>query len=154
MPSDQGSIAAERIPFQQANFGSYRKSAWARWSATHRFSRFPRRIAVTINASPDYEGQASYSFDVTATDAVGNATTHSFTYGIQAGDAAGNWSTATNISLNVTTQTVALTINNRDEDAPSYTSATSASVNESSRGGGGRSRGPISTLGTKANLRN
>jgi VCBS repeat-containing protein len=57
---------------------------------------------VTINASPDAETKASYSFDVTATDAAGNATT----------------------------QTVTLTINDLDEDDPVFSSPTSASVNE------------------------
>ena len=58
--------------------------------------------AVTINASPNYEAQSSYSFDVTATDAAGNATT----------------------------QTVTLSVTNLDEVAPVFSSGTSASVTE------------------------
>src|SRR5262249_13330231 len=57
---------------------------------------------VTLTGNPDYEGKSSYSFDVTATDAVGNATT----------------------------QMVTLAINNLDEVAPSFTSATTAAINE------------------------
>ena len=58
--------------------------------------------AVTINASPNFETQSSYSFDVTATDAAGNATT----------------------------QTVTLSVTNLDEVAPVFSSGTSASVTE------------------------
>ncbi|MHA8050258.1 cadherin domain-containing protein, partial [Aquirufa sp. ROCK-SH2] len=62
---------------------------------------------VSINASPNYEVKSSYSFDVTATDNVGNAST----------------------------QTVTLSINNLDEVAPAFTSGTTASVNENVSGG-------------------
>jgi Ca2+-binding RTX toxin-like protein len=58
--------------------------------------------AVTINASPNYEVQSSYSFSVVATDAAGNASE----------------------------QDVALLINNLDEVAPTITSGDSASVSE------------------------
>jgi hypothetical protein len=61
--------------------------------------------AVTLTSDPNYEGQSSYSFAVTATDAAGNATT----------------------------QTVTLAINNLDEVAPGFTSgATATAIDENS----------------------
>src|SRR5258706_606164 len=63
---------------------------------------------VTLTGNPNYEGQSSYSFDVTATDTAGNATT----------------------------QTVSLAINNLDEEAPTFTSGTTASAINANTGTG------------------
>ena len=63
---------------------------------------------VTLTGNPDYEGQSSYSFDVTATDAAGNATT----------------------------QTVSLSINNLDEVAPVFDSGTTADAVDENSGAG------------------
>ena len=64
---------------------------------------------MTLNADPDYETQAQYSFSVVATDAAGNVS-----------DA----------------QLVTLDINNLDDTAPVITSANSAdSVNENTGAG-------------------
>ncbi len=61
--------------------------------------------AVTLIANPNDEAKGSYSFDVTATDAAGNATT----------------------------QTVTLGVNDLDESSPVFTSGTTAaSINENS----------------------
>src|SRR5436190_1116805 len=63
---------------------------------------------VTLTGNPNYERQSSYSFDVTATDTAGNATT----------------------------QTVSLAINNLDEVAPTFSSGTVATaINENSGAG-------------------
>jgi Ca2+-binding RTX toxin-like protein len=63
---------------------------------------------VTLTSNPNYEAKSSYSFDVTATDAAGNATT----------------------------QTVTLAINNLDEVAPVFDSGTTAAaINENSGAG-------------------
>src|SRR5436190_508622 len=62
----------------------------------------------TLRGKPNYEGQSSYSFDVTATDTAGNATT----------------------------QTVSLAINNLDEVAPTFSAGTVATaINENSGAG-------------------
>ncbi|HKZ96903.1 MAG TPA: cadherin domain-containing protein, partial [Hyphomicrobiaceae bacterium] len=64
--------------------------------------------AVTLTGNPNFEGQSSYSFDVTATDAAGNSTT----------------------------QTVTLGINNLDEVAPTFTSGTTAAAIDENSGAG------------------
>src|SRR5205823_1583324 len=64
--------------------------------------------AVTLTGSPDYEAKSSYSFDVTATDAVGNHTT----------------------------QTVSLAITNLDEVAPVFDSGTTATAIAENSGAG------------------
>src|SRR5204862_6057256 len=64
--------------------------------------------AVTLTGSPDYEAKPSYSFDVTATDAVGNHTT----------------------------QTVSLAITNLDEVAPVFDSGTTATAIAENSGAG------------------
>src|SRR5688500_9233743 len=64
--------------------------------------------AVTLAANPDDETKGSYSFDVTATDGAGNATT----------------------------QTVTLEVNDLDEVAPEFTSATTATAIDENSGAG------------------
>src|SRR5207244_521407 len=64
---------------------------------------------VTLTGNPDFEGQASYSFTVTATDTASNASA---------------------------AKAVSLAINNLDEVAPVVTSgATAAAINENSGAG-------------------
>jgi hypothetical protein len=67
----------------------------------------PSTGAVTLTGNPDYEARSSYTFTVVATDAAGNHAE----------------------------KAVSLAITNKDEVAPSFTSGTTASVNENVPGG-------------------
>jgi hypothetical protein len=69
--------------------------------------------AVTITAAGVAAGVAQNDFETAP---------NSFTYAVQAGDAAGNWSAS---------ETIALAVTNADEVAPAFTSSTTANAAES-----------------------